>query len=89
MVEWKHINWHKLERRVFKLQKRIYKASRRGDVKAFRRLQKTLMNSWAAKCLSVRRVTQDSGKWVNTTQNKVSRQSSPQARKSKRYIMTE
>jgi RNA-directed DNA polymerase len=59
MVEWKHINWRKLERRVFKLQKRIYKASRRGDVKAFRRLQKTLMNSWSAKCLSVRRVTQD------------------------------
>ncbi|MEH2228292.1 MAG: group II intron reverse transcriptase/maturase [Nostoc sp.] len=56
---WKHINWRKLERRVFKLQKRIYKASRRGDVKAFRRLQKTLMKSWAAKCLSVRRVTQD------------------------------
>ncbi|MEH2041446.1 group II intron reverse transcriptase/maturase [Nostoc sp.] len=59
MVEWKHINWRKLERRVFKLQKQIYKASRRGDVKAFRRLQKTLMNSWGAKCLSVRRVTQD------------------------------
>lgn len=59
MWEWKHINWRKLERRVFKLQKRIYKASLRGDVKAFRRLQKTLMNSWAAKCLSVRRVTQD------------------------------
>ncbi|MBG1260631.1 group II intron reverse transcriptase/maturase [Nostoc sp. BAE] len=59
MVEWKYINWRKLERRVFKLQKRIYKASLRGDVKAFRRLQKTLMKSWAAKCLSVRRVTQD------------------------------
>ena len=59
MGEWKHINWRKLERRVFKLQKRIYKASLRGDVKAFRRLQKTLMKSWAAKCLSVCRVTQD------------------------------
>jgi RNA-directed DNA polymerase len=59
MVEWKHINWRKLERHVFKLQKRIYKASFRGDVKAFRRLQKTLMKSWSAKCLSVRRVTQD------------------------------
>ena len=42
-----------------KLQKRIYKASQRGDVKAFRRLQKTLMKSWYAKCLAVRRVTQD------------------------------
>lgn len=59
MGEWKHINWRKLERRVFKLQKRIYKASLRGDVKAFRKLQKTMMNSWAAKCVSVRRVTQD------------------------------
>ena len=37
-VEWKHLNWHKLEKAVFKLQKRIYKASQRGDVKATRRL---------------------------------------------------
>ena len=59
MVEWRHINWQRLEKRVFKLQKRIYKASERGDVKAFRRLQKTLMKSWSARCLSVRRVTQD------------------------------
>ena len=58
-VEWKHLNWRKLEKAVFKLQKRIYKASQRGDVKTFRRLQKTLMKSWYAKCLAVRRVTQD------------------------------
>ena len=58
-VEWKHFNWAKLERRVYKLQKRIYKASVRGDVKAARRLQKTLMKSWSGKCLAVRRVTQD------------------------------
>jgi RNA-directed DNA polymerase len=59
MVEWRHINWRQLEKRVFKLQKRIYKASLRGDVNAVRRLQKTLMKSWSAKCLAVRRVTQD------------------------------
>lgn len=59
MMEWKDLPWHKLERRVFKLQKRIFKASQRGDVKAVRKLQKTLMRSWAAKCLAVRRVTQD------------------------------
>lgn len=58
-VEWKTIPWQKLERKVFKLQKRIYQASQRGDVKTTRRLQKMLMKSWAAKCLSVRRVTQD------------------------------
>jgi RNA-directed DNA polymerase len=59
MVEWHSINWRKLERRVYKLQKRIYQASNRGDVKAARRLQKTLMKSWSARALSVRRVTQD------------------------------
>src|SRR4028118_1161681 len=59
MVEWHSINWRKLERRVYKLQKRIYRASQRGDVKALRRLQKTLMKSWAARCIAVRRVTQD------------------------------
>lgn len=59
MVEWRELNWRKLEKAVFKLQKRIYKASLRGDVKATRRLQKTLMKSWYAKCLAVRRVTQD------------------------------
>ena len=58
-VEWHEINWHQLERRVYKLQKRIYRASQRGDVKAVRRLQKTLMNSWSARALAVRRVTQD------------------------------
>jgi RNA-directed DNA polymerase len=59
MMEWKTIPWHKRERKVFKLQTRIFKASRRGDVKAVRQLQKTLMRSWSAKCLAVRRVTQD------------------------------
>jgi len=59
MMEWGLIAWRKLERRVFKLQTRIFKASARGDVKAVRRLQKTLIRSWSAKCLAVRRVTQD------------------------------
>jgi len=39
MVEWKHLDWRKAEKAVFKLQKRIYKASLRGDVKALRKLQ--------------------------------------------------
>jgi len=58
-IKWGDINWHKVERVVYKLQKRIYKASRRGDVKAVRRLQKLLVKSWSAKVLAVRRVTQD------------------------------
>ncbi len=59
MVEWHSIDWRKLERRVYKLQKRIYRASQRGDIKALRKLQKTLMKSWSARALAVRRVTQD------------------------------
>ena len=59
MYEWSDIPWHKLERNVYKLQKRIYKASRRDDVKIVRRLQKLLIKSQAAKLLAVRRVTQD------------------------------
>jgi RNA-directed DNA polymerase len=59
MVEWNQVKWRKLERQVFKLQKRIYRASTRGDVKALRKLQKMLMKSWSARALAVRRVTQD------------------------------
>ncbi len=58
-VEWKDLNWRKLEKVTFKLQKRIFQASERGDVKAVRKLQKTLINSWSAKCIAVRRITQD------------------------------
>lgn len=59
IVGWKNINWRKVERYVFKLQKRIYAASRRGDVKTVRKLQKTLMRSWSNKAIAVRRVTQN------------------------------
>jgi RNA-directed DNA polymerase len=58
-IEWNQVNWKKLEKRVHKLQKRIYRASKRGDIKAVRRLQKTLLHSWSAKMIAVRRVTQD------------------------------
>ena len=57
--EWNLIPWRKLERRVFKLQTRIYRAEQRGDVKAVRRLQRLMLTSWYAKCLAVRRVSQD------------------------------
>ena len=59
MYEWSDVNWRKLERSVFKLQKRIFQASNRGDVKLVRRLQKLLISSRAARALAVRRVTQD------------------------------
>ncbi len=54
---WRSINWRNVERYVFKLQKRIYAASRCGSVKRVRKLQKTLMRSWSNRVLAVRRVT--------------------------------
>jgi RNA-directed DNA polymerase len=59
MYGWNAIPWGQLQRNVFKLQKRIYQASNRGDVKAVHRLQRLLMRSRSAKLLAVRRVTQD------------------------------
>lgn len=56
---WQNINWKKVECEVFKLQKRIFKASRCGDVKKVHRLQKLLLSSHSAKALAVRRVSQD------------------------------
>jgi RNA-directed DNA polymerase len=56
---WKTIRWPRVERRVFKLQTRIYRASHRGDVKAVHRLQRLLLRSRSARLLAVRRVSQD------------------------------
>ena len=57
--EWNDLPWRKLEAQVFKLQRRVFKASERGDTKTVHRLERLLMHSWAAKCLAVRKVTQD------------------------------
>src|SRR2546423_2832822 len=57
--DWTHIPWRKLERKVYRLQKRIYQASLRGNDKAVHNLQRLLMKSKAARTLAVRRVTQD------------------------------
>src|SRR6266581_2447951 len=59
MYEWNDVPWKHSERAVFKLQKRIYQASQRGDVRTVHKLQRLLMKSWSARLLAVRRVTQD------------------------------
>ncbi len=56
---WDSIDWQQVDKYVYKLQTRIYAASRRGEIKKVRKLQKTLMNSWSCKVLAVRRVTQE------------------------------
>ena len=58
-VEWNTINWRKIQKTVFKLQKRIYRAYSSGNVRKGRRLQKTLIKSYYNRLLAVRKVTQD------------------------------
>ena len=58
MYDWKTLNWRKLEQVVFKLQKRIYRAACRDEVKTVHQLQRLLIKSKAAALLAVRRVTQ-------------------------------
>lgn len=56
---WNQLPWKKIQVKVFKLQRRIYRASQCGNVKLLHRLQRLLIKSWYARLLAVRRVTQD------------------------------
>src|SRR5690349_13482 len=56
---WSKLPWRKLEQHVYRIQKRIYRASQRGNTRAVQKLQKLLTKSEAARLLAVRRVTQE------------------------------
>jgi RNA-directed DNA polymerase len=56
---WRELPWRKLEKYVYRMQKRIYRASQRGNQRQVEKLQKLLFKSEAARLLAVRRVTQD------------------------------
>jgi RNA-directed DNA polymerase len=58
-VAWQGIPWKKVQRQVFRLQKRIYRATQRGEVRTVHKLQKLLVKSWDARLWAVRRITQD------------------------------
>jgi RNA-directed DNA polymerase len=58
-VAWQGIPWKKVQRQVFRLQKRMYRATQRGDVRTVHKLQKLLVKSWYARLLAVRRIPQD------------------------------
>jgi RNA-directed DNA polymerase len=55
---WIEKPWKKFEIVVFRLQQRIYKASREGNLKKVKKLQRLLLKSRSAKFLAVRQVTQ-------------------------------
>ena len=55
---WKNLNWKKLRRDLFRLQKRVYEAIRAGDKRKAKSLMKLILKSTAARLLAVRQVTQ-------------------------------
>ena len=58
---WEAILWPKVTANVFRLQMRIAKAVRIGRWGKAKALQRLLVNSFSAKVLAVKRVTQNSG----------------------------
>lgn len=56
---WKDIQWNTIEKRVIRLQLRIYKAANEQEFEKMYKLQKLLISSKSAKYLAVRKVTQD------------------------------
>lgn len=56
---WKEIPWRKIEEKVNKLQRKIFRLSGQGETVKLHKTQELLVNSYHAKLLAVRRVTQD------------------------------
>jgi RNA-directed DNA polymerase len=56
---WEQIPWITIQKYVNQLQKRIYLNSKKTDYGALRKLQDTLLQSWQARLLAVRKVTQE------------------------------
>jgi RNA-directed DNA polymerase len=58
VLDWDAVDWRAIEDDVRRLRQRIFTASRAGDLKKVRNLQKLMLRSRAGALLSVRRVTE-------------------------------
>ena len=57
-TDWNAINWRKANKSVRNLRQRIFRASKEGDLKKVRSLQRLMLRSYSNILVSVRRVTQ-------------------------------
>ncbi|MDF5716737.1 MAG: reverse transcriptase N-terminal domain-containing protein [Rhizonema sp. NSF051] len=55
---WKSLPWKKFRRELFRLQVRLFKAVKAGDLRKARSIQKLILKSQAARFLAIRQVTQ-------------------------------
>lgn len=58
LFDWQSIDWNKAEDEVRRLRQRIFAASRKGDLKKVRNLQKLMIRSWSNAVVAVRRVSE-------------------------------
>jgi RNA-directed DNA polymerase len=58
VLDWDAVQWRAVEDGVRRLRQRIFTASRAGDLKRVRSLQKLMLRSGANALVSVRRVTE-------------------------------
>src|SRR2546423_9241085 len=58
VLDWDAVDWRQVEGDVRRLRQRIFTASKAGDLKKVRNLQKLMLRSRANALLSVRRVTE-------------------------------
>ena len=56
--DWRQVDWRRVEDDVRRLRQRIFTASKAGDLKKVRSLQKLMLRSRANTLMSVRRVTE-------------------------------
>lgn len=56
-IAWKNIRWSLVQKRINKLQQRIFKSSKENNNNKVKFLQKVLIGSLDAKPLAIKRVT--------------------------------
>ncbi|WP_313305300.1 reverse transcriptase N-terminal domain-containing protein, partial [Stutzerimonas balearica] len=62
MTNWHDLDWARIQQSVRKTQLKIAQATREGDWRRVKRLQRLLTHSFYGRCLAVRRVTENRGR---------------------------
>jgi RNA-directed DNA polymerase len=79
--DWDEVDWRQVEDDVRRLRQRIFAASKAGDLRKVRNLQKLMLRSRANALSSVRRVTEvNAGRFTAGVDGKVVRSSLAKAR---------
>ncbi|MBW4640715.1 MAG: reverse transcriptase N-terminal domain-containing protein [Gloeocapsa sp. UFS-A4-WI-NPMV-4B04] len=76
-TEWNNVSWRKANSVVRNLRLRIFRATKQGNLKKVRSLQKLLMRNYSNTLLSVRRVTQTNNLSCELSRLAVTKKSSP------------